>query len=93
MVGTGWLGVGLVSQLVMRSFDVADKGELSTGDGPLGRRDERTPDHNRHGKKEREKKKKEKKKKKKDERRVGGGRKRRPDRTSRDHLREELTFH
>ena len=64
MVGTGWLGVGLVSQLVMRSFDVADKGELSTGDGPLGRRDERTPDHNRHGKKEREKRKKDKKKKK-----------------------------
>ena len=63
MVGTGWLGVGLVSQLVMRSFDVADKGELSTGDGPLGRRDERTPDHNRHGKKEREKRKKDKKKK------------------------------
>lgn len=54
-----------MSQLVMRSFDVADKGELSTGDGPLGRRDERTPDHNRHGKKEREKRKKDKKKKKK----------------------------
>lgn len=44
--GTGWLRVGLVSQLVMRSFDVADKGELNKGEGPLGRRGERTPDHN-----------------------------------------------
>lgn len=38
MVGTGWLRVGLVSQLVMRSFDVADKGEVNEGEGPLGRR-------------------------------------------------------
>lgn len=29
MVGTGWLRVGLVSQLVMRSFDVVDKGEVN----------------------------------------------------------------
>lgn len=37
--------MGLVSQLVMRSFDVADKGELNKREGPLGRRGERTPDH------------------------------------------------
>lgn len=52
MVGTGWLRVGLVSQLVMRSFDVADKGELNKGDGPVGRRSERTPDHSHHSKAE-----------------------------------------
>lgn len=45
MVGTGWLRVGLVSQLVMRSFDVADKEELNKGEGPLGMRGERTPNH------------------------------------------------
>lgn len=28
--------MGLVSQLVMRSFDVADKGELNKGEGPSG---------------------------------------------------------
>lgn len=50
MVGTGWLRVGLVSQLVMRSFDVADKGELNKGEGPVGRRSERTPGHSHHSK-------------------------------------------
>jgi len=50
MVGTGWLRVGLVSQLVMRSFDVADKGEPSKGEDPLGRRGERTPGHRHHSK-------------------------------------------
>lgn len=37
-----------MSQLVMRSFDVADKGELNKGEGPLGRRGERTPNHRCH---------------------------------------------
>jgi len=37
-----------VSQLVMRSFDVPDKGELNKEEGPLGRRGERTPDHCHH---------------------------------------------
>lgn len=37
--------MGLVSQLVMRSFDVSDKGEVNKREGPLGRRGERTPDH------------------------------------------------
>lgn len=52
MVGTGWLRVGLVSQLVMRSFDVADKGEVNKAEGPLGKRAERTLDRNHHSKKE-----------------------------------------
>lgn len=55
-----------MSQLVMRTFDVADKGELNKGEGPLGRRGERTPDHHhRHGEE----------KGKKEEKGVGGGRK------------------
>lgn len=40
-----------MSQLVMRSFDVADKGEVNKGDGPLEKRGERTPGHN-HSKEE-----------------------------------------
>lgn len=43
--------MGLVSQLVMRSFDVADKGEVNKGDGPLEKRGGRTPGHN-HSKEE-----------------------------------------
>lgn len=53
-----------MSQLVMRSFDVADKGEPNKGEDPLGRRGERTPDHNHHSKGEKKwKKRKEWKKK------------------------------
>lgn len=48
MVGTGWLRVGLVPQYVMRSFDVADKGEQNEGEGTEGRRGERTPSHSDH---------------------------------------------
>ncbi|TKS78752.1 hypothetical protein D9C73_012421 [Collichthys lucidus] len=77
---SGWLRVELVSQLVMRSFDVADKGEPNKGEGPLGRRGERTPDHNRHSKRRGKWKKKEEKREK-DEKSVGGGRKQHPDRT------------
>ncbi len=39
-----------MSQLVMRSFDVADKEELNKGEGPLGRRGERTPGRSHHSK-------------------------------------------
>lgn len=53
-----------MSQLVMRSFDVADKGEPNKGEGPLGRRGERTPDHNRHSKRRGKWKKKRRKGKK-----------------------------
>lgn len=88
MVGTGWLGVGLVSQLVMRSFDVADKGGTEYGRRPSG--EERREDTRPQPPRQKERK---KEKGKKDERRVGGGRNQRSDRTCRDHLREELTFH
>ena len=49
---------GALSQLVMRSFDVSDKGEVNKGEGPLGRRGERTPDHHqqRRGKANKEEK-------------------------------------
>lgn len=40
-----------MSQLVMRSFDVADKGEVNKAEGPLGKRAERTLDHNHRSKK------------------------------------------
>lgn len=77
-----------MSQLVMRSFDVADKGGTECGRRPSGEeRREDTRPQNAAAKGE------EKGKRKKDERRVGGGRKRRTDRTCGDHLREELTFH
>lgn len=56
IVGTGWLRVGLVSQLVMRSFDVADKGEVNKAEGPLGKRAERTLDHNHRQKKKKTRK-------------------------------------
>lgn len=69
MVGTGWLRVGLVSQLVMRSFDVSDKGEVNKGEGPLGRRGERTPSHHHHHLLQK------RGKRNKDEKSVGGGRK------------------
>lgn len=42
---------GAVSQLVMRSFDVSDKGEGNKREGPLGRRVERTPNLQSNGKK------------------------------------------
>lgn len=64
-----------MSQLVMRSFDVADKGEVNKGDGPLEKRGERTPGHN-HSKEEGKGGKKEQKS-------VGGGRKQHQDRTER----------
>lgn len=37
-----------MSELVMRSFDVADKGEVNEEEDPPGRRGERTPDHCHH---------------------------------------------
>lgn len=44
-IGTGWCRVRLVPQLVMRSFDVADKEEVKKRVGPLVMRGERTAGH------------------------------------------------
>lgn len=57
----------------MRSFDVADKGEENEGEGPLGKRGERTPGQNHHSKEEGEKQ----------ESSAGGGRKWHRERTER----------
>lgn len=57
---------GAVSQLIMRSFDVSDMGEVNKGESSLGRRGERTPGlHQRTGNGNKE------------EKMVGGGRRQR----------------